>query len=87
MATENSGTSHGRAATTIVDIGKRDAKHIPGPAEWRLPQRHPELRFLFESLARFNHHYEMARLPDLRTLKFDPAWHRRGENPAAADRR
>ncbi len=37
------------------------------------PQRHPELRFLFESLAQFNDHFQMARLPDLRTLKFDPA--------------
>lgn len=35
------------------------------------PQRHPVLCFLFESMARLNDHFNLARLLDLRTLKFD----------------
>jgi 3-oxoadipate enol-lactonase len=34
------------------------------------PQRHPVLRFLFESMAQLNHKFDMARLADLRGLKF-----------------
>jgi pimeloyl-ACP methyl ester carboxylesterase len=35
------------------------------------PQRHPVLRFLFESLAQLNHQFDMKRLPELRAHKFD----------------
>ena len=34
------------------------------------PQRHPILRFLFESMAQLNHDFDMTRLADLRTHKF-----------------
>jgi 3-oxoadipate enol-lactonase len=35
------------------------------------PQRHPVLRFLFESLAQLNHDFDMRRLPELRAHKPD----------------
>lgn len=35
------------------------------------PQRHPTLRFLFESLAQLNHQFDMSKLPELRNHKFD----------------
>jgi 3-oxoadipate enol-lactonase len=37
------------------------------------PGRHPVLRFLFESMAQLNHGFDMSRLSDLRTLKFELA--------------
>lgn len=37
------------------------------------PQRHPVLRFLFESLAQLNHGFDMTRLPGLRAHQFDVA--------------
>lgn len=37
------------------------------------PERHPVLRFLFESLAQLNHQFDMSRLPELRTLSGDLA--------------
>lgn len=37
------------------------------------PQRHPVLRYLFESLAQLNHDFDMRQLPELRTHQFDVA--------------
>ncbi|MCY1522039.1 putative non-heme bromoperoxidase BpoC [compost metagenome] len=37
------------------------------------PQRHPVLRYLFESMAKLNHDFNMSKLPGLRAHKFDPA--------------
>ena len=37
------------------------------------PQRHPVLRFLFESMAQLNYQFDMRKLPDLRSQKADPA--------------
>jgi 3-oxoadipate enol-lactonase len=37
------------------------------------PQRHPALRFLFESMAQLNHDFDMSRAADLRSMQFDLA--------------
>lgn len=37
------------------------------------PKRQPGLRFLFESMAQLNHDFKIAKLADLRNLKFDVA--------------